>query len=241
MVKPSFERGQRASRSGNEFEAEIEKSLEACGFLKLTKDFYEKSENAGVQFNSFLSKCLEMNKACFVGQYRPICEGVYAKGRGVTCDFLLFEPDLFPNGLAIEAKWQKSQGSVEEKFPYLVENIKLYPCPAIVIMGGKGTTEGAEKWLLRQANEVENLLAVFPTLTEFETWAQNNLKSQNHKGTSASSNNAICENHKGGEPDLEKLMDSLPENQGGMGRHKCPYCAYYAGLKKGQEIARRQF
>lgn len=32
---------------------------------------------------------------------------------------------------------------------------------------------------------------------------------------------------------LDDLMETLPNNQSGKGRHKCPYCAYQAGYKEG--------
>ena len=32
---------------------------------------------------------------------------------------------------------------------------------------------------------------------------------------------------------LDELMWSLPENQSGGGRHKCPYCAYERGYADG--------
>ena len=42
-----------------------------------------------------------------------------------------------------------------------------------------------------------------------------------------------CQKHKGGVAALDTLMQNLDENQGGKGRHKCPYCAYEEGFKKG--------
>ena len=49
-----------------------------------------------------------------------------------------------------------------------------------------------------------------------------------------------CEKHRGGVNHLEKLMRELPENQGGDGRHRCPYCAYERGVIRGRELERRQ-
>ena len=51
-----------------------------------------------------------------------------------------------------------------------------------------------------------------------------------------------CERHRGPmshtDPALDRIMDSLPENQSGKGRHKCPYCAYERGVAKGRQIER---
>ena len=35
--------------------------------------------------------------------------------------------------------------------------------------------------------------------------------------------------------ELDHIMKKLPGNQSGVGRHKCPYCAYEKGLKAGKE------
>lgn len=32
---------------------------------------------------------------------------------------------------------------------------------------------------------------------------------------------------------LDQTMAVLPDNQAGEGRHKCPYCAYEVGFKRG--------
>ena len=38
---------------------------------------------------------------------------------------------------------------------------------------------------------------------------------------------------------LDKVMETLDYNQGGEGRHKCPYCAYEEGFKEGYEQAKK--
>ncbi len=47
--------------------------------------------------------------------------------------------------------------------------------------------------------------------------------------------NWYCEQHNGGDPVLEQVVGELPENQGGTGRHRCPYCAYERGHRAGYE------
>lgn len=79
----------------------------------------------------------------------------------------------YPDGLIIESKWQERDGSVDEKFPYLVLNIKeCYPCPTIIIAAGGGARDGALRWLRSQVGG--RLLAVL-TLEEFVTWCNRNL------------------------------------------------------------------
>ena len=53
-----------------------------------------------------------------------------------------------------------------------------------------------------------------------------------------------CEKHRGQDaetsPHLDHIMDKLPENQSGAGRHKCVYCAYEAGLEAGRQRERHR-
>ena len=47
-----------------------------------------------------------------------------------------------------------------------------------------------------------------------------------------------CELHSGQRNEfrrstLDPLMEELPENQSGEGRHKCPYCAWERGRQDG--------
>ena len=39
--------------------------------------------------------------------------------------------------------------------------------------------------------------------------------------------------------ELDTVMKDLDNNQGGAGRHKCPYCAYEEGFKEGYEQAKK--
>ena len=36
----------------------------------------------------------------------------------------------------------------------------------------------------------------------------------------------------GDQSDLDNVMRTLPDKQGGAGRHKCPYCAYERGYQQ---------
>lgn len=78
------------------------------------------------------------------------------------CDFILFHPEKFKNNLILECKWQQSGGSVDEKYPFLVLNIKKLGIDTIIILDGQGYKKGAEIWLKEQVNgclkKVVNLL-----------------------------------------------------------------------------------
>lgn len=39
---------------------------------------------------------------------------------------------------------------------------------------------------------------------------------------------------------LDDVMRNLPNNQAGEGRHKCPYCAFEVGRRRGQQEARQE-
>jgi hypothetical protein len=89
---------------------------------------------------------------------------IYGQPRIV--DFVVYNPDLFPNSLIIECKWQQAAGSVDEKFPFLVANIDALEVPTIILLDGGGYKPGAEAWLRDQAG-TGSLLAVY-TMSEFQ-------------------------------------------------------------------------
>src|SRR5689334_14978289 len=68
--------------------------------------------------------------------------GIY--GTPIQVDFMLDRAPGFPEGLIIESKWQGVGGSVDEKYPYLVQNIHFcYPCPVVILADGDGARPGA--------------------------------------------------------------------------------------------------
>lgn len=105
-----------------------------------------------------------------IRQY-PVGASIY--GHDLKCDFFISNVSGFPNGLIIESKWQDSGGSVDEKFPYLVHNIKeCFTCPAIVVLGGGKYKKGSVDWLLRQIDE--KLIAVY-SIEEFVSYVNRSL------------------------------------------------------------------
>jgi hypothetical protein len=97
-----------------------------------------------------------------------LCETVYNTKWNV--DFVLHNPKEPPLSLIIECKWQQSGGSVDEKYPYLIQNIKeKSPYPAIILLDGEGYKSGAKEWLKLQVDN-KKLLGVF-NMGEFTRWA----------------------------------------------------------------------
>jgi|SaaInlStandDraft_6_1057023.scaffolds.fasta_scaffold55625_2 hypothetical protein len=86
--------------------------------------------------------------------------------------------------IRIECKWQQSQGSVDEKLPYLYLNcVESMPEDNImIVIDGNGFKKGAVEWLKEAASERKFLpsdstkkIQVF-TLTEFLVWANHTFR-----------------------------------------------------------------
>ena len=64
-------------------------------------------------------------------------------------DFVVSNLARFPHGLILESKYQNRRGSVDEKLPYIRDNVRAgsYPHPLIVITHGQGFRHGATSGL----------------------------------------------------------------------------------------------
>lgn len=144
--------GTRANYTGTQLEAVIQNTLERKGYK-----FVEKRSFDAARY---------LDQPVFSKQY-PIARSVY--DTGINCDFIIFHPSKHPNCLVIESKWQESGGSVDEKFPFLVLNIReQYPCATVIVLDGGGYKKGAEKWLRKQVDA--KLTHVF-NMMEFQKWS----------------------------------------------------------------------
>jgi hypothetical protein len=147
-----MKQGTRANYTGNALERVIQHSLEANEYT-----FIEKKK-----FNT----ARYLDQPIFTMQY-PIGKSVYETK--LYCDFIFYHPKKHPHCMIIESKWQESSGSVDEKFPYLVLNIReRYPCATIVVLDGGGFKKGAEHWLRKQTDD--KLIHVF-NMMEFQKWS----------------------------------------------------------------------
>ena len=105
-------------------------------------------------------------------------------GHDGNTEFIL-KSKKFNCEIRIECKWQQSNGSVDEKFPYLYLNcIEAMPEKEIVIIiDGGGAKEGAIKWLkesikLKKYTSINNndkIIQVF-SLTDFIQWANSRFR-----------------------------------------------------------------
>ena len=148
--------GTKANFTGEQLEGFIEDTLRRNNYEYVPLLSFDESVKVG-------------SKPIYTRQYR--LESIY--GTPLKCDFILYHPEHYADCLIIEAKWQQSSGSVDEKFPYLVLNIReKYPCATIVVIEGGGYRKGAIEWLRKQ--EDEKLVHVF-NMAEFLKWSSSHI------------------------------------------------------------------
>ena len=100
---------------------------------------------------------------------REFCVGEGLYGKDFRCDFILYHPQKHTACLVIEAKWQQTGGSVDEKYPFLILNIKdKYPYETILILDGGGYKQGAREWI---GNQVGGNFKTLFDMAGFQKWA----------------------------------------------------------------------
>ncbi len=142
--------GSKANKTGNLLERLIRESLQSRGYAYIPFKNFSDAKNGTLAHRPIYTAQALIGKT------------IYDTDR--KCDFLLYHPQKFPQNLVIECKWQQTGGSVDEKFPFLVENIRLLGIPTIVVVDGGGHKPGAIAWMKMQENDI--LLGVY-TLQEF--------------------------------------------------------------------------
>lgn len=151
-VAKVMKQGTRANYTGNSLEEVIENALKRKGYTQVDRKKFEAARYVG--------------QPIYAKQYL-IAKSIY--NTDLYCDFMIFHPEKYPDNLVIESKWQESAGSVDEKFPYLVINIRdKYPCATIVVLDGGGYKKGAEQWL--RAQKDAKLTHIF-NMMEFQKWS----------------------------------------------------------------------
>lgn len=112
-------------------------------------------------------ECILSERGFKAIRHHKIGKSIY-ETHELKCDFFISNAAGYPDGLIIECKWQDSSGSADEKYPYLCLNIKeRFPCPAIVVTGGRGAKKGALLWLSKQCDE--KLIGVY-SIEEFMSY-----------------------------------------------------------------------
>ncbi len=143
------------------------------------------TKTTSTNLESFIENCLFENSYTFIENIRfdastilehPIFSKQYSLGKSIyntdlSCDFIIFHPQKHNDFLIIDSRWQQSHGTIDEKYPYWVLNIKnVYPYRTIIILDGDGYRKGAEDWLKSQIDD--KLIHVF-TMRGFLKWINN--------------------------------------------------------------------
>ena len=144
--------GSTANKTGSQLETFVENRL-------------RREDYTYVVNTKFLASMKALTQPLY---YSQICVGKTIYGTSHKCDFIIFHPSKHPKGLIIEAKWQQGGGTVDEKYPYLVENLKHSQYDSIIIIDGGGYRKGALQWLKEQKGG--RLKYVF-SMAEFTKWA----------------------------------------------------------------------
>ena len=95
----------------------------------------------------------------------PLGHGLY---HGIRADFVIDNAARYPDGLAIECKWQNSTGSAQDKIAYTVLCIQRhYPIPAVLVCSGRELGPAYE-WAM---GEVGGQLVAVLDSDAFIAWA----------------------------------------------------------------------
>ena len=76
-------------------------------------------------------------------------------------DLVLIEPET-RKALGIECKFQAVGGTAEEKIPAIIQDIKAWPIPGIVVFSGEGFTQNMKSFLISTGSAVQ--------FTELKPW-----------------------------------------------------------------------
>ena len=152
-LPPSRTQGAQANRTGRVLESVVQNAFAQQGFIVLP---YEGYAAGGLLAGDYLLKHVPYTS-------------IY--GHPAKTEFLALSPARNME-IRIECKWQQVSGSVDEKFPYLFENCKNMPEPAVfILVDGGGYKPGALQWLKTAAAGYSGKdIRVF-NMMEFTVWA----------------------------------------------------------------------
>lgn len=95
------------------------------------------------------------------------------KGRTEFC----FMPQNPNDNIRIECKWQAVSGSVDEKFPYLLECMKtVEERYIIIVIGGGGAKLAAVDWLKKESAKVQNKNIRVMNVEGIMNWMQDEIQ-----------------------------------------------------------------
>ena len=103
-------------------------------------------------------------EAFFVHQYHSPFMSIYETP--LLLDFFVLHPWKHPEGLIIEAKYQDTNGSIDEKYPYTIANLKGTGKPVLLILLCSAARKEAIRWCQRQQTDR------FTVLTQWDEWVR---------------------------------------------------------------------
>jgi hypothetical protein len=144
----------------------------------LVRHILQDKEYQFIEKNKFTLATNILNQKLYSMQLL-IDESIYSTSEQryqVKADLVIYNPTSKQKYMIIECKSQTSSGSVDEKYPYLNENIRdKYPYKTIVILDAPKAKKGAKTWLKKQEGVNPKLQHVFQDFSEFRAWSMKNL------------------------------------------------------------------
>ena len=131
--------GSVANKNGRDLEDIIEIMLIQLNYEKLTP-----SNKANLQYHSRNIPLSAFGDRWFSTQ-TIIGESIY--NTAMKIDFVLYDKVKAPDGIIIEAKWQSSKGSVDEKYVYTALSLLKQKGRKILVLDGGGYKKGAIEYL----------------------------------------------------------------------------------------------
>ncbi|MDR0571567.1 MAG: hypothetical protein LBG48_01810, partial [Rickettsiales bacterium] len=126
--------GAVANKNGNQLE-------------NLVRNILEDKDYQFIEKNKFILATNGLMQKLYTQQF-TICESIYSTPdikHELNADFVLYNPFNKEKYIIIECKSQTSSGSVDEKYPYLNENIKhKYPYKTVIILDAPAAKKGAK-------------------------------------------------------------------------------------------------
>ena len=138
MTAPRAPRGPRASRAGEQ------------------GDFF-----APTSWQSLTAACVEVARDLGLAVETEVYVGRRIWGARRRIDLVVTDPAL-RRSLGIEAKYQRTSGSAEEKIPSTIEDIAAWPIPGLVCFYGPGFSANMRAFLQASGKAVD--------LHDLETW-----------------------------------------------------------------------
>lgn len=115
----------------------VAKALDQAGYTKVGQNEFDRWRRKGV-------------RPVYAQQY-PVGVSIYETPW--KSDFILYHPERHRGCLAIKIRWQEQPGTTDQKLPFQVLTIEKNICPAMIVLGGKGFSEGAVGWVRAQAGK----------------------------------------------------------------------------------------